>query len=269
MYRLMRTSLVAMPLAFSIVLASVLANAQVEPPKVDNPEPLPPVQPAGSDVPPPPAPTSSMTAMPPPALPPPPVPTNPAPQLPVAPAPAPIVVTSALTITTPALPSPKITFPTRSLRMGPSLQTLLYEPFPYEKISRVGTGVFGVYEFYLKPSFAIGINLSYRYYPGNATLHQVGYGLMLKHYLGGMKSPDSTFMPFVEYGLLLQINKLSTREGTGTAHDTRLSAGTDIRIAGKVFFIEGSWHYSRVGLFEQTAERLDNLEFNVGYRYPW
>jgi hypothetical protein len=149
------------------------------------------------------------------------------------------------------------------------LQVLLYEPFPYQKLSRIGTGVFGAYEFYLKPSFAIGINLSYRYYPGNSALHQVGYGLLMKHYLGGTSSPDSTFMPYVEYGLLLQLNKISGRKGTGTAHDTRLSAGTDLRIAKKIFFIEGSWHYSRLGLFEDNSERLDNLEFNVGYRHPW
>lgn len=262
MYCRMRSSLVAKSFASSIVLASTFANAQVESPKVDPPNPLMPAERSGSDVPP-------TTPVEPPPLPPQVAPTAPAPPLPVIPTPAPVVVTPAPAIATPAAPPPKATFPTRSLRIGPSLQTLLYEPFPYQKLSRVGTGVFGVYEFYLKPSFAIGINLSYRFFPGEARLHQVGYGLMLKHYLGGMSSPDSTFMPFVEYGLLLQINKLSGRQGTGTAHDTRLSAGTDIRIARKIFFVEGSWHYSRVGLFEQTAERLDNLEFDVGYRYPW
>jgi hypothetical protein len=185
------------------------------------------------------------------------------------PTPVQILVAQPLPKTEPVVPRPKATFPTRSIRIGPSLQTMLYQPFPYQQLSRVGTGVFGVYEFYLKPSFAIGINLSYRFFPGNSRLHQVGYGLLLKHYLGGMSSPDSTFMPFVEYGLLLQINKVSGRQGTGTAHDTRLSVGTDIRIAKKIFFVEGSWHYSRVGFFEQTAEPLDNLEFDVGYRYPW
>lgn len=149
------------------------------------------------------------------------------------------------------------------------MQVLLYEPFPYQKLSHIGTGLFGAYEFYLKPSFAIGINLSYRYFPGEGALHQVGYGLLLKHYLGGTSSPDSTFMPYVEYGLLLHINKLSGRKGTGTAHDTRLSAGTDIRIAKKIFFIEGAWHYSRLGLFEEPSQRLDNLEFDIGYRHPW
>ena len=146
---------------------------------------------------------------------------------------------------------------------------LLYNPFPYQKLTGFGTGLFGAYEFYLKPSFAIGINLSYRYYAGDAALHQVGYGLLLKHYLGGTSKPNATFMPYVEYGLLLQINKISGRKGTGTAHDTRLSAGTDFRIAKKIFFVEGAWHYSRLGLFEEPSERLDNLEFDIGYRHRW
>jgi hypothetical protein len=149
------------------------------------------------------------------------------------------------------------------------VQVQLYDPFPFERISRVGTGLFGAYEFYLKPSFAIGINLSYRYHPGKSDLHQVGYGLLLKHYLGGMSSPDSVFMPFVEYGLLLQINMLPNRKGSGAAHDTRLSAGTDIRIKKQIFFVEGSWHYSRLSLFGSSPDKLDNLEFDIGYRYPW
>lgn len=232
-------------------------QAPVEPPPpngtttaVPVPVPVPAPPPAGTtmDVP--------IVAPPPPNLPPPGVSVPPQNSLPP---PAPPV---------PAAPvAPK--FPTRSLRIGPSLQTFLYKPFPYENISRVGTGVFGVYEFFLKRSAVIGINLSYRYFPGDATLHQVGYGLILKHYLAGMNSLDSTFMPFAEYGLLLQINKVSSRKGTGTAHDTRLSVGTDIRIAKRIFFVEGSWHYSRLSLFEQPSERLDNLEFDVGYRYAW
>ena len=149
------------------------------------------------------------------------------------------------------------------------MQVLLYDPFPFEKISRVGTGLFGAYEFFLKPSFVLGINLSYRFHPGESQLHQVGYGLLLKHYLGGTKSTTSLFLPFVEYGLLLQMNFLSSRKGFGTAHDTRLSAGTDIRVGKSFLFVEGSWHYSRLGLFDQKSERLDNIELDVGYRWPW
>lgn len=257
MHRLMPLT---MSLAFSFALLPAVANAQ-QTPQTENPAVQPPAGPPTSDAQPPGVPPLAPTAeTPPPPPPPPPVPPPPPPPpvwQPPPPVQAPVV----------ALPKPKVT--TRSLRIGPSMQVQLYEPFPYEKISRVGTGLFGAYEFYLKPSFAIGINLSYRYHPGNSALHQVGYGLLLKHYLGGTSSPDSTFMPYVEYGLLLQINKVASRKGTGTAHDTRLSAGTDMRIAGKIFFIEGSWHYSRLSLFEQGSDRLDNLEFDIGYRYPW
>ena len=168
----------------------------------------------------------------------------------------------------PAAPAPP-SFATRSVRIGPSVQMFLLDPFPFEKISKVGTGLFGVYEFYLKPAFAIGINLSYRVHPGEATLHQIGYGLLMKHYLSGTSSTTSTFLPFVEYGLLLQINLLSDRKGSGTSHDTRLSVGTDIRLKKTFLFVEGSWHYSRLGIFDQKAERLDSLEFDLGYRLPW
>lgn len=257
-----------MSFTFSFVLASTLAHAQ-EPPKAEDPAVQAPSEPIPPNATPPASPTPPNTPPEaPPAIPAPPTNPPPPPYTTPSPAPAPIVVTP------PAIPAPVVTppkpkFPTRSLRIGPSLQVQLYEAFPYEKLSRVGTGMFGAYEFYLKPSFAIGINLSYRIHPGQADLHQVGYGLLLKHYLAGTSSPDSTFMPFVEYGLLLQMNFLSNRQGFGTAHDTRLSAGTDIRIAGKIFYVEGSWHYSRLGLFDQPSERLDDLEFDFGYRYPW
>lgn len=269
MFRLTPYSTFAAAFAFLCVSAS--AHAQQPAPGAVPPAPASTVQaPAdpsppsnGTPVAPPPAPTSELPPpAPPPPNPPPPNPAwaaQPANPMPILPPPLP---------PKPA-PPPAEKFPTRSLRIGQSLQTFLYKPFPYENLSRVGTGVFSVYEFFLKRSAVIGINLSYRYFPGDATLHQVGYGLILKHYLAGMNSLDSTFMPFAEYGLLLQINKLSTRKGTGTAHDTRLSVGTDIRIAKKIFFVEGSWHYSRLSLFEQPAEHLDNLEFDVGYRFAW
>jgi hypothetical protein len=235
-------------------------NVPEEQPSAEAPGPnSPPALPA-------PPPSASAPDAPPPYVVPP--PTNPTFPPPVAPPLNPPYVL-APTAAPPVVTPPKPKFPTRSLRIAPSMQVLLFKPFPYAELSRVGTGVFAAYEFFLKPSSVIGINLSYRYFPGKADLHQVGYGLLLKHYLGGMDSLDSTFMPYVEYGLLLQINKLSTRLGTGTAHDTRLSAGTDVRISQKIFFVEASYHYSRLGLFEQVSERLDNIEFNLGYRYPW
>jgi hypothetical protein len=274
MFRLTPYSTFAASFAFLCVSAS--AHAQQPAPGAAAPAPVPTVQ-APADPSPPSngtpvvAPPAAPSELPPPAPPPAnPSPPNPAPANPPWIAPP----VNSMPVLPPPLPPkpaapPAPKFPTRSLRIGPSLQTFLYNPFPYENLSRVGTGVFGVYEFFLKRSAVIGINLSYRYFPGDATLHQVGYGLILKHYLAGMNSLDSTFMPFAEYGLLLQINKLSTRKGTGTAHDTRLSVGTDIRIAKKIFFVEGSWHYSRLSLFEQPAEHLDNLEFDVGYRFAW
>jgi hypothetical protein len=195
------------------------------------------------------SPDTPAEAPPPPAAAPPPPASTPAPAPAHAPAPAPE------------------SFPTRSIRVGASFDIAYLEPF--EKTSPFGPGFFGAYEFYLKPSFAIGVNLSYRFYPGQEQLHQIGYGLLMKHYLWGASDPDATFMPFVEYGLLLHINIQSGHKSTGTAHDTRLSAGTDFRIAKQIFFIEGSWHYSRLGLFESPKYPLDYVEMDLGYRYPW
>lgn len=164
----------------------------------------------------------------------------------------------------PPAPEP---FPTRSFRIGPSFQVQYYEPF--EGTRPFGPGLFSAYEFYLSPSFALGINLSYRFYPGAEQEHQLGYGLLLKHYLGGTRDPEAVFMPFLAYGLLLQITWQSAQKGSGTSHDTRLSAGTDLRLFRQIFFVEGAWHYSRLGLFESPSYKLDALELDIGYRYPW
>jgi hypothetical protein len=158
-------------------------------------------------------------------------------------------------------------FPTRAIRIGPSFQVLLFRPF--EQTAQLGTGLFGAYEFYLTPAFALGINLSYRFHPGAEPLHQLGYGLLLKHYLAGARSPDAVFMPFLAYGLLLQMSFQGGHEGNGTSHDTRLSAGTDLRLLGTIFFIEGAWHYSRLGLFEGPTYKLDSVEIDAGWRYSW
>jgi len=167
----------------------------------------------------------------------------------------------------PAAPPAPVPFHTRSLRVGASFQAQLYKPF--ENTGPFGPGIFSAYEFFLSPSFALGINLSYRFYPGADQAHQLGYGLLMKHYLAGTKSPDAVFMPFLAYGLLLQITWQSDHKGSGTSHDTRLSAGTDLRLFKQIFFVEGAWHYSRLGLFESPTYKLDYLEVDVGYRYPW
>jgi hypothetical protein len=198
-----------------------------------------------------------------PALPPPPPPA-PAPSTQVAPPPPAPPVAAA---PPPAPPPVKPPWPTRSLRIGPSVQVLLYKPF--EKTAIVGPGIFGAYEFYLSRKFALGINLSYRLHTGAEQLHEIGYGLLLKHYLAGTDSPDSIFMPYLSYGLLLQLAFQTGHKGSGTAHDTRLSAGTDFRIAKQIFFVEGAWHYSRLKLFESSQYKLDYLEFDLGWRYPW
>ena len=44
-------------------------------------------------------------------------------------------------------------------------------------------GISSRYEFILKPSFTIGIQGDYRYLVGKKSLHQLNYGLVLRHQL--------------------------------------------------------------------------------------
>jgi hypothetical protein len=157
--------------------------------------------------------------------------------------------------------------PTRSLRIAPSAQILLFQPF--EQTRRLGTGLFGAYEFILSPQFFLGINLSYRFFPGEERLHQLGYGLLMRHYLAGTASPDAVWMPFLEYGLLLQMHFHDAHDGTGTSHDTRLAIGNDLRIMGETIFVVPSWHFSRLSLFESAEYKMDYLELDIGYRIDW
>ncbi len=162
----------------------------------------------------------------------------------------------------PPAPSPA-PVPRRALRLAPSFQYLFSHAF--DGVPQAGTGVFAAYEFILTPSFNLGINLSYRIFPGKERLQQIGYGLLLKHYLAGT-APGAAVSPFVEYGLLLQGSLTSTRPGAATSHDTRLSAGSDFKLLGRVLFVEASYHYSRAGFFELPAVKLDNFELELGWR---
>jgi hypothetical protein len=162
----------------------------------------------------------------------------------------------------PSAPTPA-PVPRRALRLSPSFQYLFSRAF--DGVSQAGTGVFTVYEFILSPKFNLGINLSYRIFPGKERLQQIGYGLLLKHYLAGT-APGAAVSPFFEYGLLLQSSRISTRPGAATSHDTRLSVGSDFKLFGRVLFVEASYHYSRAGFFELPAVKLDNFELELGWR---
>lgn len=158
---------------------------------------------------------------------------------------------------------PSAPVPRRALRLAPSFQYLFSRAF--DGVSQAGTGVFTAYEFILSPKFNLGINLSYRIFPGKERLQQLGYGLLLKHYLAGT-APGAAVSPFFEYGLLLQSSRISTRPGAATSHDTRLSVGSDFKLFGRVLFVEASYHYSRAGFFELPAVKLDNFELELGWR---
>jgi hypothetical protein len=157
--------------------------------------------------------------------------------------------------------------PERAARIGFSTPLLLESPLADS--GRTGGGMNGIYEFVLSPRFSIGIDLAYRVFPGSRSLHQLGYGLMLKHYIATCSCEKSDFRPFVEYGLLLNVSRRSGVSGSGTAHDTRLTAGADFSFAGAPLYATLSYHYSRLQYFGTSPLNLDSVEPEIGWRHEW
>jgi len=146
------------------------------------------------------------------------------------------------------------------LAIGLSTQLLTGRPLADHSVT--GLGLSATYEFILKPRFSLGINLAYRYYPGTTALHQLGYGLLIKHYF---QDPQEGWRPFIEYGLLMQVNRFKGRPNAGLSHDTRFSAGTDFTLGDVPMYMALSYHVSRLGFFEQSSLNLDNLELTFGF----
>ena len=148
-----------------------------------------------------------------------------------------------------------------SFGLGPNAllgQALLEKPAP-------GFSLPFTYEFELKPTFSLGIHLGYRM---ASPLHQISYGLLLKHYLD--PDTDARFRPFLEYGLLLLVTRVTDREGSGTSHDTQLSVGSDFTLwgpDGQKLFAEFSYHYSRLSYFESRKDMLDSLQLVIGPKW--
>lgn len=151
----------------------------------------------------------------------------------------------------------------RALSIGLGGHAFLQDAFGHSAPTGVNFPISWEYE--LKPRFSLGIHAGYRL---SGELHQLTYGLLLKHYL--QEDQDSLFRPYLEYGLLFLVSRLSGREGAGTSHDTQLTVGTDVSPRGgnaTHFFVEASYHYSMLSYFEEKAGRLDVIQLAFGPRW--
>lgn len=149
----------------------------------------------------------------------------------------------------------------RAFRAGPSIMRF-QDSEAFAGYGQSGYGLATLYEFVLNPRFSLGIDLTYRMISGDdQRASQLGYGLIMKHNVGA-----GDWNPYIAYGLLLQVIRLEGVEGDGTAHDTKLCAGIDIY---SDWYVEASYHISRMRFFNTNAIRLDYLEANGGYVWRW
>ena len=154
-----------------------------------------------------------------------------------------------------------------ALRLAPTYQLLTGSPFA--GTGNDGTGLTSTWERMLTDKFGFGINLAWRTFPAGQAMTQIGYGLVLKHYLNGEGARGEGIRPFLEYGLLLQISTLAGRAGSGTSHDTRLTAGADLPLFGAPLYGAASYHFSTLRYFENPSIDLNYLGLEFGVRFSW
>jgi hypothetical protein len=153
---------------------------------------------------------------------------------------------------------------TKGYRFGLSQNHLLARPL--ETINALGLGLTSAYEFILTERFTLGIDLEYRHFSGEAATSQLGYGLLMKHYLTPSQLLEQKLVPFVEYGLLMSVTRQKGRPYSGTAHDTKLGAGANFTVGETPLFAEASYHFSRLTYFEQQKLNFDYLQIAFGWR---
>ncbi len=154
-----------------------------------------------------------------------------------------------------------------AFRLAPTYQLLTGSPFA--GTGNDGTGITTTWERMLSDKSAFGINLAWRTFPSGQGLTQIGYGLVLKHYLNSQGVRGEGIRPFLEYGLLLQISTLAGRAGSGTSHDTRLTAGADFPLLGAPLYGAVSYHLSTLRYFENPSVDLNYLGLEFGVRFSW
>ncbi len=152
---------------------------------------------------------------------------------------------------------------TRSVWLAPTYQFLFTDAF--EPSSRHGVGAMATYDFHFSPRFNLGLTLGYRYYPGERSTQQLGYGVILRHFFSPAWSYDDGFYPYLDYGLLLQPTFIEGRSGSAVSHDTRLGGGAVLRGWGVPLFVGVAAHYSRLQGFDVEAVAIPYLDVQIGW----
>lgn len=151
----------------------------------------------------------------------------------------------------------------RAGQLGTTFQVL--NAAPYDGMGRTGGGIYGVYEFLLNSRFSLGLQLALRQYPGQVGMQQVGYGLLFRHRF----EQRTSFTPFLEYGLLMQISRIADRSSSATSHDTRLAGGTEFNGFGQTWLVALAYHISPLRFFNTENKDLDYSEVSMGWRTTW
>ena len=153
--------------------------------------------------------------------------------------------------------------PTRSVWLAPTYQVLLSDTF--EPSSRHGVGASATYDFHISPRFDLGLQLAFRYYPGERATQQLGYGAILRHFFSTAWSHDDGVYPYLDYGLLLQQTFIEGRTGSAVSHDTRLGGGLVLRRWGLPLFVGVAGHYSRLQGFDVEPKWIPYIDLQIGW----
>ncbi|MCM0606312.1 MAG: hypothetical protein KA715_09495 [Xanthomonadaceae bacterium] len=158
--------------------------------------------------------------------------------------------------------------PDRALRFGTQYHQLTYP----QSIGNAGSGFgfHGAYEFVVRKRFRVDITLSYRWFPGGVALNQLGYGLLLRHYLIGDPQEAAGWHPYVGYGNQLQISTIEGRPGTASSHVTAFIGGSDFYVGKQRAYIEGGFNISYGSFFDNAATIvLSRYEVSTGIIFDW
>ena len=147
----------------------------------------------------------------------------------------------------------------RNYWLGLSTAKFLEDPFDEEHAT--GTGLSTNYEVKVSERSSFGIHMAYRHFNGLRALSQMGYGLTILHRINWLQTPWLTNA--ISYGLLMQVLRRDGVEGAGTSHDTRF-AWHGILSPKQDWFVELSYHYSRLRYFEIDTTKADHVEFTFG-----
>jgi hypothetical protein len=135
---------------------------------------------------------------------------------------------------------------------------------PWTSNEPTGAGITTSWDFFTSSRSSLGIHAAYRHYSGDSSLGQLGYGLIMTHYIQPGSSTGISGW-YLNYGLLMQVVRRRGIDGSGTAHDTKLSAGYDFG-GERHWYAEAAYHYSRLRTFEANEANLDYAELAFGAR---